>query len=274
MKPNEIGLMLGVGEDPARNIAKAKSLGLHLVQLGSPKDEWLAEPKRSQLRRMIDDAGIEVFSVFVAFPGESYADIPTVRRTVGFLDPSTREARLARSSRIIDLAKLLGATYASLHVGFIPLDPALPAYGEMVRAVQRMCDAAGRLGLRVALETGQEPADVLVEFVRAADRDNLCVNFDPANMILYGSGDPHDALAKLKQWVVSVHCKDAVGPTEKGRLGTERPLGEGAVDIPRFIGELKAFGFKGPLVIEREISGAEQLKDVKAAIALLERLRK
>jgi sugar phosphate isomerase/epimerase len=144
----------------------------------------------------------------------------------------------------------------------------------MVDVVRKIADYCERMGLAVALETGQEPADVLVGFIRTVGRKNVFVNFDPANMILYGSGDPHDALMKLKDWVVSVHCKDGIGSTEKDKLGTETPLGKGKVDIPRFIRELKSFGYTGPLVIEREISGPEQVKDIRAAIQWLDELRK
>ena len=272
MKPNEIGLMLNVGQDPTQNIAKVKSLGLTLVQMGSPGDDWFEEPKRSQLKKMLDDAGIEVFTVFVGFEGESYADVPTVKRTVGFLDPKAREGRVKRTFRTCDLAKRIGAKYLGTHIGFVPHDPHDPQYDEMVEVVRKIADYGSRIGLGVSLETGQEPADVLVKFIKAVNKNNLTVNFDPANMILYGSGDPHDALAKLKKWVVSVHMKDGVGPTEKDKLGTETPLGQGAVNIPKFVEGLKSFRFKGPLVIEREITGPEQVKDIQAAIEMLKGL--
>ena len=273
MQPNEIGLMLNVGQDPVANIRKVTSLGLKLIQMGSPGDDWLVEPKRGELQKMIADAGLEVFTVFVGFEGESYADVPTVKRTVGYADPATREARLKRTYKTCDLAKLLGAKYLGTHIGFVPHNPRDLQYDAMVEVVRKVADYCSRIGLGVSLETGQEPADVLVPFIKTVNKKNLTVNFDPANMILYGSGDPHEALAKLKKWVVSVHVKDGLAPTVKDQLGTETPLGAGAVNIPKFINGLKSFGFKGPLVIEREITGSEQVKDVKAAIELIEKLR-
>ena len=41
----------------------------------------------------IADLGIEITCVFAGFDGESYADIPTVHRTVGLVPPATRAAR-------------------------------------------------------------------------------------------------------------------------------------------------------------------------------------
>ncbi|HUV40014.1 MAG TPA: TIM barrel protein, partial [Planctomycetota bacterium] len=114
---------------------------------------------------------------------------------------------------------------------------------------------------------------VLLRFIKDVDRKSLYVNFDPANMILYGSGDPHDALTLLKDRIVSVHVKDGKWPTEEGKLGQPTPLGEGQVDIPRFISALKTFKYRGPYFIEREITGAEQVKELRDGIAMIEKLR-
>jgi sugar phosphate isomerase/epimerase len=272
VKPNEIGIMLAVGEDPVANIEKVKSLGVSLVQMGSPDDVWLVDPKRAELKKMLDNAGIEVFTVFVGFEGEAYDDIETVKRTVGYLNAEARASRLERTLRVCDFAKVLGAPYLGSHVGFIPEDPDDPQYAEMVSVVQQITDYCAGLDLKVAMETGQEPAKVLLRFMGNVGRDNLFVNFDPANMILYGSGDPHEALALLKDKVVSVHVKDGKWPTAEGQLGQMTPLGEGEVDIPRFIEGLKAFGFAGPLVIEREITGPEQVAELREGIQMLKDL--
>jgi sugar phosphate isomerase/epimerase len=126
------------------------------------------------------------------------------------------------------------------------------------------------------LETGQEPADTLLRFLIDVNRRNLGINFDPANMILYGTGDPVDALGTLAQHVLSVHCKDGDWPPKgvPGALGEEKPLGQGAVGMPRFIQKLKSVGFKGPLNIEREVpDAAQRLRDIAMGIKLLEPLR-
>ena len=273
MQPNQIGIMLNVGQDPVENIAKVKSLGISLIQMGSPGDDWLVEPKRKELKHMIDAASLEVFTVFVGFEGEAYDDIETVKRTVGYLNVEARESRLERTWACCELAKCLGAPYVGAHIGFIPEDTADAQYGEMVEVVQRICEYGEGLGIAVALETGQEPAAVLKRFMNDVGRDNLFVNFDPANMILYGSGDPHEALALLKDKVVSVHVKDGKWPTAEGQLGEMTPLGEGDVDIPKFIAGLKAFDYQGPLVIEREITGEEQVRELREGITMLEKLR-
>jgi sugar phosphate isomerase/epimerase len=141
--------------------------------------------------------------------------------------------------------------------------------------VRRVCDHARRHGQTFALETGQERAGVLLEFFRAVDRANLRINFDPANMILYGTGDPIEALRVLAPHVVSVHCKDGDWPPKgvPGALGTERPLGQGAVGIERFVATLREIGFRGPLNVEREVEDqGERIRDMRNAVQLLKRL--
>ncbi|HSW50928.1 MAG TPA: sugar phosphate isomerase/epimerase family protein, partial [Bryobacteraceae bacterium] len=123
------------------------------------------------------------------------------------------------------------------------------------------------------LETGQEPAPVLLRFIQDVGRPNLKINFDPANMILYGSGDPIEALRLLAPYVVSVHCKDGDWPAGANSLGTERPLGEGSVGLERFIATLKEIGYQGTLNIEREVEDQSvKWRDIAAAVNLLRRL--
>jgi sugar phosphate isomerase/epimerase len=164
----------------------------------------------------------------------------------------------------------------ALHVGFVPHDANDPEYIAVRNLVRRICDHAAKNGQTFALETGKEPADVLDRFLRDVDRPNLKINFDPANMIMYGTGDPIQALDVLARNIVSVHCKDGEWPDKKvaNALGTEKPLGQGAVGMENFIAKLKQIGYRGILSIEREIPDKEQKKrDLRMAVELLNRLR-
>jgi len=142
--------------------------------------------------------------------------------------------------------------------------------------VRRVCDHCAKNKQTFALETGQESADTLLRFLIDVNRDNLGINFDPANMILYGTGDPIDAIGTLAMHVLSVHCKDGDWPPKgvPGVLGEEKPLGQGAVGMERFIHKLKSMHFKGPLNIEREVPDqAERMRDIAMGVKLLEKLR-
>jgi len=146
-----------------------------------------------------------------------------------------------------------------------------------VLAVTReVCDHAAANGQNLHLETGQETADGLLRFVGDVARDNLFINFDPANMILYGTGEPIAALQQIGSRVRSVHCKDAKWAANPGQQwGQEVPLGEGDVGMEKYLRTLDAIGYTGPLTIEREIpqEPERQKAEIGRAIALLNELK-
>jgi len=275
LRDMEIGVMFWGGRDPLETVREVKSLGVRCGQIGIPGDMNLhgaAAPWKAAL----DAEQFTLVTVFGGFTGESYADIPTVQRTVGFIPPATRAEREARTLEISDFAAAVGVPSIALHVGFVPEDTADPGYIAVREMVRRVADHAARHGQTFALETGQEPAHVLLSFLKDLNRGNVRINFDPANMILYGTGDPIEALGVLGRSVISVHAKDGDWPPKgvPGALGTERPLGHGAVGIERFIAKLKEIGYRGTLNIEREIENPqERLRDIRMAVGLLERLR-
>ncbi|MBI3919985.1 MAG: sugar phosphate isomerase/epimerase [Armatimonadetes bacterium] len=273
MEKMAIGVMLGVGDDPEESLRKVREVGVNNAQMGCPPDEYLSGEKFEQLKKAIDAGGITITAVFCGFPGESYADIPTVQQTVGLVPPTTRSERLQKSKEIADFADRLGVKEVCAHIGFVPEDSSEPVYREVVEAVREVCDHCAANGQMFGLETGQESAAALKRFIEDVGRPNLKVNFDPANMILYGSGEPIAALDVLRDYVVSCHCKDGKWPTAPGQLGTEAPLGQGDVGMDKFIAKLKEIGYTGYLTIEREISGDQQKQDIIAARQLLEKLR-
>jgi len=273
LEPMAIGVMLGVGESPEESLRKVLEVGVNNAQMGRPPDAWLKPAKARELKKMIKRSGVTITTVFCGFDGESYADIPTVRATVGFVPKATRAARLKKARRIADFAKILGVKNVAAHVGFVPEDPCDPEYKDIVRTVGAFADYLKKNGQRLCLETGQETGECLLRFIKDLGRSNVRVNFDPANMILYGSGEPIPALKLVGKYVAGVHCKDGIWPTEKDKLGTEVPLGKGRVNIPRFVQTLADLGYRGPLTIEREISGDQQKKDIIKARKLLERIR-
>jgi sugar phosphate isomerase/epimerase len=268
-----LGVVLSVGEGLPDRLRRIGEAGFKTMQLVSPPKEWLAEPKRAELKELIGDSGIRVTSVAAVYEGESYADVAAVRATVGLLPEETRAARIEDTKKCADFTHEVEAPNISSHIGYIPEDRADPTYCGLVAAVQEICDYLQRRRLNFCLETGQESAGLLKQFIANVSRENLKVNFDPANMIMYGTGDPIEAVEVLAEWVRGVHCKDGVWPKAEDRLGEERPLGQGEVGIERFLAKLKQIGYEGPLTIEREISGEQQMLDFFAAKKLLDEMK-
>jgi sugar phosphate isomerase/epimerase len=267
LKPLEPGVMFWAERDTLDDV---RALGVRCGQLCIPGGMQLTEEAARVWK-----SEIVLVTVFAAYNGEDYADIPAVARTVGFVPRETREERERRTLEISDFAAKLSAPGIACHIGCVPEDATHPDYTAVRDVVRRICDHSARHGQTFALETGQEPARVLLQFMEDVNRPNLRINFDPANMILYGSGDPIEALRLLGPRVVSVHCKDGDWPPAEvpGALGRERPLGEGSVGIARYVRTLVEIGFRGPLNVERETEDQQQrLRDMARGITLLRSL--
>ena len=272
LNPLEPGVMFWAGRD---TVAEIKSLGVRCGQLGIPGDLEVNDAVVDALKRDLEREGFTVITVFAAYNGEDYADKPTVERTVGFIPAATREEREQRTYAVSEVAARLGVGSIACHVGFIPENPADADYVPVRDLVRRICDHASKYQQTFALETGQEPADVLLRFFQDVARPNLRINFDPANMILYGSGDPVEAWGVLSPWVASVHAKDGdwPDPAFAHALGVERPLGKGSVGMERFVKAVAASGFQGPLNVERETENQQQrLEEIRAGVALIRTL--
>jgi len=272
LRDRETGVMFWAVRDRLEEIC---SLGVRCGQLGFAGDIELSQSVANDWKASLAQRQFTLVTVVAAYSGESYADIPTVQRTVGFVPPATRDERERRTCELSDFAAAIGVQSIACHIGFVPEDTTHPDYGAVLEMVRRVCDHAARHRQTFALETGQEPAQVLLKFLKDVDRPNLGINFDPANMILYGTGDPIEALAVLGPHVLSVHAKDGDWPPrdKPGALGQERPLGQGSVDIPRFVQKLREAGFRGPLNIEREAEDqAERIADIRRAVTYLNSL--
>ena len=193
--------------------------------------------------------GIALTAVFGGFEGESYADIPTVVRTVGLVPLETRALRLRQMKSIADFShRFWQCNVVALHLGFVPHDPADPQYREVINFTRDLCNHCRANGQALHLETGQEPADVLLRFIQNVERDNLFINFDPANMIMYGVGEPIAALETLAPYVRSVHCKDAKWAAQPGQeWGREVPLGQGDVDMEAFFAHAQENRLRRPV---------------------------
>lgn len=267
----EIGLMFWAKDDAYETVRQVKRFGLRAGQLGFPGDLSLKGAEEKWDRALTDEK-FTVVTAVCSYVGEDYKDIPTVESTVGLVPESTRAERVARTKAVSDLAKALGIDSVACHIGFVPEDLESTLYSEIRDVTRDICDHCEKNGQQFTLETGQEPAKVLLQFIHDVKRGNLKINFDPANMILYGTGDPIEALGVLAPHVVSVHCKDGDWPdrSDPTQLGEEKPLGEGSVGIDRFIHKLKEIGYRGILSIEREEPNLDNRnKDIEAAIKLL-----
>jgi L-ribulose-5-phosphate 3-epimerase len=214
-------------------------------------------------------AGFRMTGAMLGFPGEDYTTPDTIRHTGGFGNPATRAERLERLSWALERTRALGLSDLMLHAGFLP-EPSDPDRKPFLDTLGKVSAAAAARGVTIAFETGQETADLLRRTLDDLKCANLKVNFDPANMLLYDKGDPIRAVEILGPDIRSVHVKDARRPNTPGQWGEEVPLGQGSVDIRKFVKTLQKVGYRGPLCIEREVGDqASRTTDIAHGISFL-----
>ncbi len=230
--------------DPVAAIQQARSeLDLGVVHVGF----FGKVPPASEISAAASSANVELSATFVAFDGEDYSSIANVAATVGFNPYDRVEARFGLLQQAIDVTAALNVKQLAMHVGTVTVAP------EKLRdRLQQAADMLAEKDITLLAETGPESADDLAAFIASLDRPNVAVNFDPGNLIMYGTGDPVAAVRTLGKSIRHVHLKDASASANPGvDWGTPVPLGTGDASLPRVISKLRARGYDGPLILER-----------------------
>jgi L-ribulose-5-phosphate 3-epimerase len=250
-------------------VEKIKQLNLASTQIGFVQLLALDDRARESELTVLRESAMKLSAGAISFPGEDYASIAMIRKTGGFLPDATWEERRDMTVDAGMLAQQLQINRISMHIGFVPMSSD-PAYAKIIARVAEIADRLGESNISLLIETGQEPASEMLQFLNDLRRRNVEVNFDPANMILYGSGDPVDAIRVLGRHIRHVHVKDAtLSDQPRMKWGSEVPFGAGQVRPRRFLDALEAVDYTGPLVIERE-AGEDRMADIRLAITALQ----
>jgi L-ribulose-5-phosphate 3-epimerase len=244
-------------------------LGTDVVQIACGDPHHASWDEGDNMPAVARAAGFRMTGTMLGFPGEDYTTPQTIQLSGGFGNPATRTERLERFRWALERTKALGLADVMLHAGFLP-EPGHPDRKPFLDTLARVSQLAQEKGITVAFETGQETAELLRRTLDDLKCPNLKINFDPANMILYDMGDPIRAVEILGPDIRSVHVKDAKRTKVPGTWGEEVPLGQGQVNITKFVQTLKKVGFKGALCIEREVGNQEQrIADIAHGIRVL-----
>jgi L-ribulose-5-phosphate 3-epimerase len=264
-----LGVFIGMDKNPEAAIAKVRELGFPTCQM-STEDFDPALAKR--LQQASGKQSVEVTALSSLGPGKHVWDFYEGPLTIGLVPPQTRRVRIDHMKKASDFAKLCSIPALHSHAGFIPENPNDPNYKDTVQALKEVAQHCRSNGQIFLYETGQESPITLLRTIRDVGLDNQFVNLDTANLILYGKGNPHDALDVIGTLVRGIHAKDGLFPTDPKSLGQEVPIGQGKVDFPRLIQRLKKLGYNGAITIEREISGPKQSEDIRQSRLFLEKL--
>jgi sugar phosphate isomerase/epimerase len=219
----------------------------------------------SECGQALHESGITVLSGMLEASGEDYSTLETIARTGGLRQDEMWSSTEENAKRVADIATQMQIPLVTFHAGFIPEDDC-EERTKMLGRLKKLSDIFASSGILLGLETGQERAENVVSVLEELSIPQLGVNFDPANMILYGKGNPIEAMSMLLPWVQQVHIKDAEQSEQVDAWGTEVPVGEGDVEWNGFL-KLVPSGVN--FVIERE-GGNNRMNDVKQAKNMLE----
>ena len=263
----KLGVMVYAAEDPAEPINRVREVGVPSCQVGWPPFGTVEHGQR--VRAAADAAGVEITTLWAGLPGRTVWNFLQGPITIGLVPPEWRQIRVQALEAAALVAAEIGVHSITTHVGFLPEYAHDPLFLGTLEGLRQVAGTCASHGVSFWFETGQETPTTLLRTIQMIGTENLGINLDPANLLLYGKANPCDAVDVFGEWVRGVHAKDGEYPTGGDSLGEEKPLGQGRVNFPVLVPKLKAKGFRGALTIEREISGPQQVADIKSAIELL-----
>ncbi len=256
----------------AEQMAKLTEMGIPTCQLACWKTDLFTEEKAEEIKAACAETGVTVSALWCGWSGPCTWNFYEGQNTLGLVPQAYRYDRMKELVKGAEFAQKIGVSDVITHCGYLPENPCSQEFGEIVVCLKWLTKQYAAYGCNFLFETGQETPVTLLRTIEEVGADNIGINLDPANLILYGKANPVDALDIIGKYVRNVHGKDGLYPTDGRHLGKETPLGEGKVNYPAFIRRLAEIGYSGPITIEREITGEKQTEDVKAACALLLKL--
>jgi L-ribulose-5-phosphate 3-epimerase len=265
----KLGVIVTLNAKLDDELKKLNELEIPTCQLNC-WDESQFTPQMAELvKKVCRERSIEITALWCGWGGPAVWNFIDGPNTLGLVPVAYRFERMKTLMKGADFAQSIGVKDVITHVGFLPENASDAEYTSVISALRSVAGYFRKQGRNFLFETGQETPVTLLRAIEDIGLDNLGINLDPANLILYGKGNPVDALDVFGKYVLGVHAKDGVYPTTGHYLGEEKPLGQGKVNFPALVARLKVLGYEGALTIEREISGEEQLKDIRLAKEIL-----
>ncbi len=269
MQALRLGVMAPLEKGPEATIQEVAEFGLPTCQVVCWQRDLLTDAVADRLSAAASTHGVDITTLWTGLPGPQVWDFVQGPVTIGLVPLAYQEERVATLKKGADFAARIGIPSITTHVGFIPESLTNPLYAKLLDVLREIVGYCAERDLDFWFETGQETPVVMLRVFEDLGYDNLGVNLDPANLLMYGKANPVDALDLLGTYVRGVHAKDGEYPTNGRELGVEKPLGEGRVNFPVLIAKLRELGYTGALTIEREISGPQQIEDIRHAVNLL-----
>ena len=273
---NRLGVLIVYREatDIAAEIRKLKKYGFSCCQITVWNPALLTENFAGQINQAVKETGVEVSALWAGWSGPKEWNFTGGPMTLGLVPPAYRMQRAEELIRAAEFAVKIGVSRVATHVGFLPENMNDPEYLGVIAILRYVIGKFKKLGINFLFETGQETPVTLLRVIEEIGMDNVGINMDTANLILYGKANSADAITVFGKYVMDTHIKDGFYPTDGKHLGREVKVGEGLANIPEVVKRLNAVGYKGNYIIEREITGEQQTKDILETKIYLESILK
>lgn len=276
----EIGVLIRFEKELAQKLnfkerfIEAQELGIDSCQLCFPEGKGYTDEIADKINQAIKETGFKISLLWSGWFGANddvwnFTKGPT---HLGIVPKRFRAARIKQLQKASEFASKIGVSDIATHVGFLPENPTDKKYSSIVKALKKLCLLYKSRGENFLFETGQETPVTLLRTIEAIGTGNVYINFDTANLILYGKANSSDAVRVFGKYVKNTHIKDGFYPTDGMRLGREVKVGEGLANFKEILSLLSECGYQGPLTIEREIEGEKQKNDIIDTINYLKKI--
>ncbi len=249
-----------------------KENGYGSCQLISWKPEVWTDENAALIKEYTNKYNVVITAFWCGWEGPCVWNFYEGQTTIGLVPEEFRKMRIKNLCDGSDFAEKLGVSDVVTHMGFIPESPFDPQFEGFCDAVREVANHCKQNGQYLLFETGQETPVTMLRCFETVGTDNLGVNLDTANLILYGKANPADALDVFGKYVRNLHAKDGLYPVNGHDLGEETRIGDGRVDFRAVFRKLHSLGYDSYVTIEREIDGEKQLEDINYAREYLENI--
>jgi hypothetical protein len=268
-----IGVLINLRPDNIfQSFQQVREMELQSCQLCVWDTSLYSAKNAAAVRKAADENDVIISALWAGWTGPKSWNFYDGPLTLGLVPAVYRANRLKELIAGSDFAEMICVTDVITHVGFLPENLNDPDYIGVVSSLRYLTSYMKNKGQYFLFETGQETPTTLLRTIEDVGTGNLGINFDTANLIMYGKANSVDAAEAFGKYVRNLHCKDGLFPTDGRNMGLEVPLGEGKANIAKVLKILFEMGYSGPLTIEREISGDQQIRDIVHARNLLKKI--
>ncbi len=270
----QIGVMISLNKldiDLVEKFRQVKEMELQHCQLSIWDPAYYTDEWAAKINEAVETTGITVSTLWCGYSGPVEWNFTYGPMVNGLVPPAYRMIREKELLMGSEFAAKINVDQIATHVGFLPENYYDPDFRGTVASLRKICKVMKERNQKFLFETGQETPVTVVRAIEEIGLDNVGINFDTANVMLYGKGNAADSVLMFGKYIMDVHIKDGFYPTDGMHLGKEVAAGEGLANFPLVLKRLKDCGYTGPFTIEREIKGEKQIEDIiKARDLLLE----